>query len=57
MQEVVESKWVEEGQCCEAHLDKVNLECEETVKAKPTVNSSGFITYSTHNQFSCCMVR
>ena len=26
-------------------LNKVNLECAETVKAKPTVNYSGFIAY------------
>ena len=28
-------------------LDKEDLVCIETVKAKPTVNDSGFITYST----------
>ena len=27
-------------------MDKVNPECAETVKAKPTGNNSGFITYS-----------
>ena len=27
-------------------MDKVNLECAGSVKAKPTGNGSGFITYS-----------
>ena len=30
----------------EIALDKVDLECAETVKSKPTGNDSGFIPYS-----------
>ena len=33
-------------------LDKVDLEFSETVKAKPTKNNSGFITYSNTISFS-----
>ena len=33
-------------------LDKVDLVCAETIKAKPTVNNSGFITYSNQIYFS-----
>ena len=33
-------------------LDKVDLECAETVKAKPTGNDSGFVTYSNTINFS-----
>ena len=33
-------------------LDKVDLVCAETVKAKPTVNDSGVITYSNTIYFS-----
>ena len=33
-------------------LDKVDLVCAETVKSKPTVNYSGFITYSNTIDFS-----
>ena len=33
-------------------LDKVDLECAETVKAKPTGNDSGFITYSSTINFA-----
>ena len=32
--------------CSEILLNKVYLECSETVKSKPTGNGSGFITYS-----------
>ena len=32
--------------CSSIALDKVNLECSETVKDKSTKNDSGFITYS-----------
>ena len=32
-------------------LDKVDLECAETVKAKPTRNYSDFITYSNKIYF------
>ena len=31
--------------CSVITLNKINLECAETVKAKPTGNDSGFITY------------
>ena len=31
--------------CSEIALDKVDIECEGTVKTKTTVNDSGFITY------------
>ena len=30
--------------CSAVLLDKVDLECSETVKAKPTENDSGYIT-------------
>ena len=33
-------------------MDKIDLECAETVKAKPTVNDSGFIAYSNTINFS-----
>ena len=33
-------------------LDKVEFECAETVKAKPTRNDSGFITYSNTINFA-----
>ena len=33
-------------------LDKIKIECVETDKAKPTVNVSGFITYSKTIKFS-----
>ena len=32
-------------------LDKINLECAENVKAKPTGKDSGFITYSNTTHF------
>ena len=36
----------------EITLDKVDLDYSETVKARPTVNDSGFITYSNTIIFS-----
>ena len=33
--------------CSDISLYKVDLVYDELVKAKPTVNDSGFITYST----------
>ena len=33
-------------------LDKIDLDCAENVRAKPTVNNSGFITYSNTINFS-----
>ena len=32
-------------------MDKVDIECVGTVKAKPTGNDSGFITYSNRINF------
>ena len=32
--------------------DKIDLDCAETVKAKPTVNGSGYITYSDTINFN-----
>ena len=34
-------------------MNKVDLECAETVKAKPTGNSSGFNTYSNTINVAC----
>ena len=33
-------------------LDKIDLDCAETVKDKPTVNGSVFITYSNTVNFA-----
>ena len=33
-------------------LDKIDLDCAENVGAKPTVNNSGFVTYSNTINFS-----
>ena len=38
--------------CSEISIDKVDLECAETVKSKPTKNDSGFINYSSTIIFS-----
>ena len=38
--------------CSEISLEKVDLYCAETVKAKTSGNDSGFITYSNRTNFS-----
>ena len=38
--------------CSETALNKADLEGAETVKAKHTVNDSGFITYSNEINFA-----
>ena len=38
--------------CSAIALDKVDLDCAETVKDKTTINDSGFITYSNTTNFS-----
>ena len=38
--------------CSAITLDKTDLDCAKNVKAKPTGNSSGFITYSNTTNVS-----